>query len=879
MHSTFTQLRRRLEAKSAMLVHSAVAALLALVTSSETQAQDPSRFEKEVVVAACNDPLQMDIAEDGRVVFIERKGAIKLWEPKTNATITVGDFPASAAGDAGALGLTLARDFSTSGQLYTIRVPAQGPARLLVARFTLSGEKLTDEREMLSIPLGPGKEQSHCGAGLAWDEKGNLLIGVGDNMAPQDVPAIHPVDQGRDARGTAGNTMELRGKILRITPKPDGSYGIPAGNMLSDASQGRPEIFAMGVRNPFRVTCDPKTGFIIWGDVGGNVRTELDLGSEGFDEINMTRDPGFFGWPFCAGPNLPWRPFDPKTLKPAGDYFDPAKIINDSPANKGMRELPPARSAAFYYNNMPSKDWPFVGSGGRSVTGGVVYHKPATANESRLPEEWEGKYLFGDWMRNWVAAATLDASGKLTKAERVLPDISFKRSADFKIGPDGALYIAECGDQWTGNTESQITRIIYRRGNRPPQAMVATNVAAGRLPLEVKFDATKSSDKDRGALTYAWDFGDGQIGEGEKVAHRFTTLGQYAVTLTVKNAQGSSDKALVTIAAGNEPPQVKFTSPLDGSFLEGNEVTWQVSATDAEDGSIPAERLMIQLEKRIRAAAEDRHPGLALMKRTTCFACHNATEQSAGPAYTAVAAKYASDATAHEKLSAKILSGGAGVWGQLPMPPHPQHTSAEAAQMVDWVLSLARLPVQNLPGSSTGKATIPPDQKGFGKADNTVVILRASTKDLGAGSLPALQGATEIMLRGRRQRAACFDQGELSAVQDNLDQGGLVARIQPGGWIAFDHIRLQECRQIKLSGWPQGSGPMTIRLFAGDKELGQKSVSPGRAIGKPAEISLSIPEVEMDAAPQQLLIKMDGAPDSVLDLMTVHFVRLDKVAQ
>ena len=71
----------------------------------------------------------------------------------------------------------------------------------------------------------------------------------------------------------------------------------------------------MGIRNAFRVFADPKTGWIIWGDVGGNVDPNLGLGPEGYDEINVARGPGFFGWPFLSGPNAPWRPFDPATKK------------------------------------------------------------------------------------------------------------------------------------------------------------------------------------------------------------------------------------------------------------------------------------------------------------------------------------------------------------------------------------------------------------------------------------------------------------------------------------------------------------------------------------------------------------------------------------
>lgn len=836
--------------------------------------QDASRFEKEVLAGGLSDPLQLDIAADGRVFFVERKGAVKMWEPALRRTVTIGDFPASTAGDAGALGLTLARDFAKSGQLYTIRVPAQGPGRLVLARFTLSGEKLADERTLLEIPLGRGGEQYHCGAGLAWDAQGNLLVSVGDNMAPQDLPAIHPEDVTRDSRGTAGNSQELRGKILRITPKPDGSYGIPEGNMFQDAAQGRPEVFVFGVRNPFRVTCDAKTGFVIWGDVGGNVRTDLGLGPEGFDELNVTREPGFFGWPFVSGPNLPWRPFEAKTLKPAGEFFNPAKIINDSRFNTGLKELPPARPAVFYYNNLTSKEWPFVGSGGRSIIGGVVYRKPETAGETRLPDEWEGTYLFGEWMRNWVAAVRFDDAGNLVKAERVLEGLTFKRVTDFKIGPDGALYLTEEGDRWTDNTESQITRVTYRRGHRPPQALLSTNRTAGKLPLEVIFDAAGSRDAEGGALKFAWDFGDGQKEEGVKATHLFETAGMWPVTLTVTDSQGAAATAVVNIASGHEPPQVKFAAPLDGGFIDGKEIAWSVSATDAEDGPVPPERVLIQAEQRDRAATDEMHPGLALMKRATCFACHNATEQSAGPPYAAVAAKYSADPTAREKLSAKIISGGAGVWGSLPMPPHPQHTPAEAALMVDWVLSLAQRRIIALPSTAEGKIAAPENRGGFGRADNIVMLLTASTTDKGTGSLPPLQGTAEVMLRGRRQRAACFDRSENAAAQDNLDQGGLVARIQPGGWIGFDRIRLQDFARVKLSGWPQGNAPLTISILAGDRELARQNLSPGPASSRQApEFLFPMPPASADDGPQSVRVKMDGPAGSVLDVMWMEFLK------
>ena len=295
--------------------------VLLLCLSATCLPQDASRFEKEVLAAGCNDPLQLDIAADGRVFFVERKGAVKMWEPESRRTVTIGDFPAITSGDAGALGLTLARDFEKSGQLYTIRVPVQGAGAADVARHTLAGEKLTDERVVLTIPLRKGPEQYHCGAGLAWDAQGNLLIGVGDNMPPQDVPAIHSRTRVGIPAGPRGIRRSCVGRSCGSRQSRTGAIAFQQVICFASAADGRPEVFAFGVRNPFRVTCDLKTGLDHLGRGWLQCAHGTGPGPEGFDELNVTREPGFFGWPFVVGPNLPWRPFDPKTQKPAGDYL------------------------------------------------------------------------------------------------------------------------------------------------------------------------------------------------------------------------------------------------------------------------------------------------------------------------------------------------------------------------------------------------------------------------------------------------------------------------------------------------------------------------------------------------------------------------------
>src|SRR4051794_2396927 len=78
---------------------------------------------------------------------------------------------------------------------------------------------------------------------------------------------------------------------------------------------------------------------------------------------------------------------------------------------------------------------------------------------------------------------------------------------------------------------------------------------------------------------------------------------------------------------------------------------------------------------------------LALATSKNCMACHAIDKKLVGPAYKDVAAKYASDKTAADKLAAKIMKGGSGVWGPVPMPANPQVNEAEAKKLAAWVLS------------------------------------------------------------------------------------------------------------------------------------------------------------------------------------------------
>jgi cytochrome c len=153
-----------------------------------------------------------------------------------------------------------------------------------------------------------------------------------------------------DAQRTSGNTDDLSGKLLRIHPEPDGTYTVPAGNLFPPGTdKTRPEIYAMGLRNPFRIGLDPETGHVMVADYGPDAASaSATRGPENTVEWNLVDKPGNYGWPYCIG-NKPYVDFDFAT-RTSGSAFDCAAPVNDSPNNTGLTTLPPAIPATVWYH-------------------------------------------------------------------------------------------------------------------------------------------------------------------------------------------------------------------------------------------------------------------------------------------------------------------------------------------------------------------------------------------------------------------------------------------------------------------------------------------------------------------------------------------------
>ena len=447
-------------------------------TAASDVASVDGGFRKIMLATNTVDPMELGVAPDGRVIFIERIGTVKIWKPDTRNVVVAGTLPVfyhrngekNVSWEDGLIGLALDPEFSRNRWIYFYHSPTNVDAsENRVSRFVLQEDRLVmnSEKIVLRVPV-ERNVCCHAAGSLAFDGDGNLFISTGDNTNPFESDGFAPLDdrpnrRGFDAARTAGNTADLRGKILRIHPEADGSYTIPKGNLFpAGTPQTRPEIFVMGNRNPFRIGVDRPTGTLYWGEVGPDAQeARPERGPAGFDEFNRTRTAGNFGWPFVIADNKSYRRHDFAT-KISGDAFDPAKVQNLSVNNTGLKDLPPAQPAWVWYPYAPSARFPMVGSGSRTACAGPVYHFDERLRSPRkLPREFDSTLFLYDWARNTLFAAQLDARGNISSMRRFLTQFTFKHPGEMEMGPDGCLYLIEFGTNWESNKDSRVVRLEY----------------------------------------------------------------------------------------------------------------------------------------------------------------------------------------------------------------------------------------------------------------------------------------------------------------------------------------------------------------------------------------------------------------------------------
>lgn len=402
------------------------------------------------------------------VYFTERYGKVRKFDSRTSKVLTLGSFNLTidASSSDGLMGIALDPAFKTNHWIYLYYTYKGGTeTSWRVSRFTLDAANahmdMASEKVLLSIPIKIGSQ--HPGGALQFDAYGDLWIGTGNDMIGSDA---YPV-------WSSPNTNDLRGKILRIHPKPDGTYSIPDSNLFpAGKAKTRPEIYVMGSRNPYTISLDPVRRWLVWGDVGpddadmdGNPMNGSKAATDKTEEYDLATAPGNYGYPFFAG------------AKATKSGINAAKPVIPSGSNwngypPGLDTLPPAIAPIYAYPRACA------------ITGPIYRYDGDLNSSIKMPPHFNRKWLVTDFNgANKAYAFSLSDDGKtITAQDPVFTKIALNAPLDFQTGPDGAFYVVSYSGYRSTTSSTAIIRIDYNGTCRPalPKLETPTALAPAR---------------------------------------------------------------------------------------------------------------------------------------------------------------------------------------------------------------------------------------------------------------------------------------------------------------------------------------------------------------------------------------------------------------
>lgn len=855
---------------------------------------DENRFTKTMLTSGqFFEPTEMTILPNLDILVAQRRGELMLYKQSDRSLSQAGflhvyyktDIP-NVNAEEGFLGLAADPDFKDNHYIYVFYSPVDTSVNRL-SRFKFEQGRLDTTSEKVILQFYSQRQICcHTGGSIAFGPDKLLYLSTGDNTTPFDEAGQKYVSKGYgpmddrpghlqyDGRRTSANTNDLRGKILRIRVEADGSYTIPEGNLFKKGQAGtRPEIYAMGTRNPYRISVDRKNSYVYWGEVGPDAGgDDPERGPMGYDEVNQAKGPGNYGYPLFIANNKPYRAFDYETGV-SGPPFDPAHPVNNSRNNTGLKELPPAHPAFIWYPYGKSKEFPLTGSGGRNAEAGPVYYSEFYPKETRFPDYYNGKLFIYDWMRGWVMAITLDKAGDYSKMEPFMPGTKLNAPIDMEMGPDGRLYVLEYGNGWfSKNADAGLARIDYNGGNRAPVAKIETGKLTGALPFTVKLSAKGSIDPDGDPLTYLWYFGNGNKKETTTpdVEYTYTTAGEYPVSVEVHDDKGGHTRSReIALYAGNETPVVKINIAGNSMFyFPGKQVKYTVTVEDKEDGKTEENNLYIHAgyaESQDKASLPQGHQiitgaiaGKNIMESSDCKTCHKTDEKSIGPSFKQVADKYKNIPDAANYLAKKIIIGGGGVWGETAMAAHPNISEGEARQIVEWIMELSgttRPPSLPMTGSINPLA-------GHEDKETGVFYLQASYTDKGGPGIRPMTGNATATLYSPRIPASGFEKADGVSLFEMNGMKFLIPATS-SGWAQYKAVDLTDVNGINIIYFVQQapkSGYLAEVLLDGPEgqKLGEVSIGPGAVPSAPNNAWITFAPVQ-DGKLHTLWFKLKAA--------------------
>ncbi|UZR95361.1 PQQ-dependent sugar dehydrogenase [Chondrinema litorale] len=668
---------------------------------------EENRFVRVVLDAEVNKPIDLTIMPNGKVIFIESEGNVKLHNPETGKTklLTIFEVNPSSDNTAGLLGVELDPNFINNGWIYFYYSVSGDKQVQRLSRFFMAADSLLKDTERIILEVPTQKENCcYAGGSIKFGPDGLLYLSTAEGTSSIESDGLLLLDDRTnkstvDSLNYSVNVNDLRGKILRIKVNDDGTYSIPDGNLFpKDDSKGKPEIYVMGVRNPFRIFIDQKNGSLYWGDVG----PELEM-TQSYDEFNRAKESSNYGWPYFIADNKVYPNFETNTF---GENLD--SIIHPNDTEKAI--LPKAQVPLIWYSYSESDLWPILGKGAKKAMAGPVYYSDMYPNsKKKFPKYYDGKWFIYEQARNWIMTVSFDGNDKVEKIEPFLSDMLLSKPIDLEFGPDGTMYLLEYG---ANNDDAKIVKIEYIDGNRAPIANIKSDVKAGTAPLVVHFSAGGSYDFDPDdELSYRWVVEETNDKEkGNEVDFKFKKEGIYTVKLIAKDDKGKSTEAFTTIKVGNEPPKINIEISGNSSYYyDSIDISYKISVTDKEDAEIDRDKIKVAFEylpsrKDLALLSSNSLEvlpylkGKTLIDKSDCASCHSINEPSIGPSYKDISERYRVNDKTINELTQKVILGGKGNWGQNIMNAHPQHSVEETTAMVEYILSLenniSQLPLQ-----------------------------------------------------------------------------------------------------------------------------------------------------------------------------------------
>ena len=653
----------------------------------------PSGFSSSLVLAGWSNPVGAVWDANGRMYVWEKRGrvwivenGVRLPDPLLNIDQEVGNW-----GDYGLLGFALDPDFLSNGRIYCMytvdrhhllyfgtanydqfasepnaacivritRYTANGPTFNTVnygSRQVLLGETISTGAVLTYNTHGPGT--------LLFARDGTLLASIGDGASAASVDAggasetyaaqaltegmIRPEENVGAFRSQMVNSFS--GKILRMDPIT--GNGIPS-NPFYDATAPRAprsRVWALGLRNPYRMTLKPGTGSTNPSD--GNVGTLFigDVGWSTWEEASVCSEPGQnFGWPLFEGlePHAGYAAAITENKDHPNPLFNGTScslpyfrfqdlLKEDRPSHVNGHPNPCNASVQIpqtvprFFHARPAVDWQHGNrsrcgafNGSTAITydlndplspvpgpvfGGYAAIGGPWSNWNSFPSDYRNCAYHADYAGGWVKRFVYDAQDNIARVEDFASGLGAVNWIG--AGPDGCLWYIKYNGY-------ELRRICNTASvNLPPIAVATQNVQYGTGPLVVQFNGAGSSDPENGPLTYLWQFGDGTANSTvANPLHLFSAPAgvptSYTITLTVTDNIGQSTSTTLLVSLNNTPPSVAILNPAIGAtYPVGVDTTWQLTA-QVSDAQHSAAQLTYEWQVILHHNTHE-HPGPAI---------------------------------------------------------------------------------------------------------------------------------------------------------------------------------------------------------------------------------------------------------------------------